>query len=180
RYYLLLFVSISAFKHVFWAWYLLQAPLTLATTIVLCCINYFFDTVNTFLYLAAYTTPTDYREGITQTMLIGGILFLLGSTIETSSEWQRRTFKASRYNEGKPFTGGLFRYARHINYTGFTMYRLSATLLTGGWIAAMGVATCHMVDFLARAIPVLDRYCQMKYGTQWKNYKAQTRAVLIP
>lgn len=162
RYYVLFFVVLSAFKHMFWVWNLLEVPITLPTAILLCFINYFFDTVNSLLYLYPDTTPTNHDETITRTMLLGGVVFCLGSAVEVFAEIQRRRFKRNRVNKGKPFTRGLFGWARHINYTGFALYRLGATTLSGGLLAGVIVSTAHFMDFFIRAIPVLDNYCSAK------------------
>ena len=78
------------------------------------------------------------------------------------SELQRKAFKADRANEGKPFAGGLFAWARCINYGGYTLWR------TGYGLAAAGVPFGGLIavlfgwDFATRAIPVMDAYCSKR------------------
>ncbi|EEB94925.1 hypothetical protein MPER_06187, partial [Moniliophthora perniciosa FA553] len=63
---------------------------------------------------------------------------------------QRKRFKDDVRNVGKPYTGGLFGLARHINYGGYMLWR------TGFAIAAE------------------------KYGIAWTNYKRQVPYKLLP
>ncbi len=46
------------------------------------------------------------------------LLFLLGSWINTFSEWRRYLWKQHPQNTGKLYTQGLFRFSMHINYFG--------------------------------------------------------------
>ena len=48
-------------------------------------------------------------------------LFLIGSCLNTCSEWQRMIWKKNKANRGKLYTKGLFRYSMHINYFGDTV-----------------------------------------------------------
>jgi steroid 5-alpha reductase family enzyme len=50
--------------------------------------------------------------------IIGILLFLTGSFLNTASEYFRFSWKQKKENTGHLYTGGLFKYARHINYFG--------------------------------------------------------------
>ena len=163
RTYVLFFVLLSAIKHNYWAWPITLAPMEPTTAILLSLINYTFDSINTALYLCVNTSPTEgIQERITPTIIAGGMIFILGAGIETLSEKKSRNFKIRESNDGKLYTGGLFQLARHINFTGFALYKGGMTILSGGWIAGAFIAGNHLVDFAWRAIPVLSTYFSQK------------------
>ena len=58
------------------------------------------------------------------------VLFLLGSYLNTGSELGRKKFKERPENKGKLYTGGLFVYARHINYFGDILWVCGWALMT--------------------------------------------------
>jgi len=96
------------------------------------------------------------------------------------SEIQRKAFKDEKKNEGKPFTGGLFGLARHINYGGYVVWRSSYALVSGGLLWAAFVGTFFGTDFARRGIPVLDEYCSKRYGVAWAEYRKNVQYKLIP
>lgn len=60
----------------------------------------------------------DYTGTIGWMELIGIILFLIGSFLNTASEYFRFSWKQKKENAGQLYTGGLFKYTRHTNYFG--------------------------------------------------------------
>ncbi len=62
---------------------------------------------------------------------LGIILYAAGSFQNTGSEIQRKKWKARSENHDHLFTGGLFRYAIHINYLGDEMLFTGFALITG-------------------------------------------------
>ena len=89
----------------------------------------------------------------------GVALYLIGIVTEVVSEIQRRNFKRDERNKGKPYAGGLFSLARHINYTGYSLWRAGFALVAAGPAWAVVIGGWSVYDFSTRAIPVLDRYC---------------------
>jgi len=63
-------------------------------------------------------------------------LFILGSCLNSCSEWQRMKWKEKEENKGRLYTKGLFRYSMHINYFGDTV------LFTG--LAQRGKQLCEL------------------------------------
>ena len=200
RCYVLLFVTISTIKHNYWAWSILHTTMSPLNAIFLPLVNYFFDSINTVLYLYQYTSAAAYpEENVNLTMLAGGAIFICGTAIETFSEMQRRNFRRDPRSQGKPYSNGFFRWARHINYTGFTVYRTGMTVIAGGWVPGLTIAASHIGDFVFRAIPVLENYCsqtvsrvarplleiitqanRIQYGKHWEMYKERTKWKLFP
>jgi steroid 5-alpha reductase family enzyme len=109
---------------------------------------------------------------------VGAALVLVGSVINTGSELQRHLWKRNSKNAGHLYTGGLFRYARHINYFG-------DEVLFTGWVLMTGRAGLFLVlvimafGFIFVNIPALDRYLAERYSDEYPTY-ARTVKRFIP
>lgn len=109
---------------------------------------------------------------------LGLAIYLLGSVLNTGSELLRAQWKKRPENKGKCYTGGLFRYAVHINYTGDVLWAAGFAAIAGnawGWIIP-GALFCFFKFFNA---PMLDRHLSEHYGAEFDSYKAKT-ASMIP
>jgi protein-S-isoprenylcysteine O-methyltransferase Ste14 len=116
--------------------------------------------------------PIDWIDGLA----IG--LFCVGSLINTYSEILRDNWRKKPENRGKLYTGGLFRYARHVNYFGDILWVSGFALLTRNiWSALIPLGL--LAFFLLYNAPELDRHLQEKYPEEFAKYKAQVR-MLIP
>jgi steroid 5-alpha reductase family enzyme len=121
------------------------------------------------------------------------VLFFVGSFLETVSETQRMLFKADAKNKGKPYFGGLFAYAVHINYFGYTLWRIGFAFIslclkkwlicccfvTGLFLLAesyMGIVpVVYLVwDFFNNAMPDKESYCKKNYGAAYSSYLNRT------
>jgi steroid 5-alpha reductase family enzyme len=104
-------------------------------------------------------------------------LFLIGSYLNTGSELQRRKFKQDPKNQGKLFTAGLFRYARHINYFGDFLWVAAWALLTRNpW--ALLIPVILAMGFIFGFIPPLTTYLRSKYGQEFENWEKRTKAFI--
>lgn len=111
-------------------------------------------------------------------IVVGWILFILGSIINTTSELLRKPFKDDPNNKGKLYTGGLFKYAIHINYFGDVL-----------WVTGLALATCNLWSliipifllllFMFSYIPNADKYLKHHYGESFIEYQKSTKE-LIP
>ncbi|WP_277679187.1 methyltransferase family protein [Gracilibacillus dipsosauri] len=110
--------------------------------------------------------------------MVGWIIFLLGSFINTGSELLRKTFKDNPENKGKLYTGGLFHYAIHINYFGDCLWVLGLAILTNNFFSLF-IPLGLLLLFVTSYIPNHDKYLQDKYGDQFIEYKKSTKK-LIP
>jgi len=159
-----------------------------ATAIMVAVFNTVFNSANTIFSLtaaASYFTPsvltsTDKSTGMSPLFIIGVGAYVLGLATEAISEIQRRNFKADPRNAGKPYAGGLFGLARHINYGGYTVMRAGYALATGGWMWSAFVFAFFFRDFATRGVPVLDEYCSKRYGESWVQFKKSVQWKLIP
>jgi len=77
-------------------------------------------------------------------------------------------------NQGHLYTGGLFRYSRHINYFGDLLLFLGCGILTGQlWTGIVPLAMG--VNFALVIIPAHDAYLAMRYGREFDDYAKRTR-----
>lgn len=99
---------------------------------------------------------------------LGGIdafgiaLFLLGSGINTSAEALRDRWKKDPAHKGKLYTGGLFTYARHINYFGDLLWVSGYAVLTQNGYAAL-IPAFLLCFFAFYNIPKLEACLRGRY-----------------
>ena len=110
--------------------------------------------------------------------IVGVGLFFFGSYLNTLSEMQRKRFKDNPANKGKLFSGGLFSYARHINYFGDTVWAVGWVMVTQNpWWAIIPVALA--AGFVFFFIPLLSAHLKQKYGDQYDEW-AKTTKKFVP
>ncbi len=135
----------SAAKQVFWLTVLCNEnfPVPMAATVST--YNGVVNTLNTLLYLAAATSSSlaspqisipESSQTLGLPLVLGAALYTIGISIETISELQRKWFKDRPENKGKICGVGLWRFARHINYGGYILWRTGFALAAGGWLPA--------------------------------------------
>jgi protein-S-isoprenylcysteine O-methyltransferase Ste14 len=104
-------------------------------------------------------------------------LFLIGSYFNTGGEWQRKRFKDNPKNRGKLYTQGLFRYSRHINYFGDTLWVTAWAILTRNvWSFIIPVALA--AAFVFAFIPSLEKHLKARYGVQYAAWAKRTKAYI--
>jgi len=107
--------------------------------------------------------------------MLGALLYVAGSWLNTGSELQRKWWKDRPENAGRLFTGGLFRYAMHINYFGDELLFTGYALITGrAW--ALLVPLLMLAGFLFFNIPELDRHLRAHYGAEFEAYARRTHS----
>jgi protein-S-isoprenylcysteine O-methyltransferase Ste14 len=109
---------------------------------------------------------------------IGAIaLFLVGSYFNTGAEWQRKRFKDKPENRGRLYTQGLFRYARHINYFGDTLWVTAWAVVTRNiWSFIIPVALA--AAFVFAFIPSLAKHLKVRYGAQYASWAKHTKTYI--
>ena len=177
----------ASLKHIFWVSYINSEEIKAPFAGLIGAFNAAFNSMNTILFMCSATSPATtrgegpYSDGFPgMPLLLGGTLFTAGILVETISEIQRKFFKQSEQGKGKPYTVGLFGFARHINYTGYTLWRSGFALAAGGWVWGTITGGLFLFLFANRAIPELDGYCSQRYADMWKDYKAKVPYKLIP
>ncbi len=124
--------------------------------------------------LAAMSNPAP----VGVTAIVGGVLFVVGSLLNTVSEYQRKRFKERPANRGHLYTAGLFGLAMHINYFGDIVWAIGLAMITGSiWSAAIPLLMTAM--FVVIHIPRLDAHLAARYGEEFEEYRRSTKN-LIP
>lgn len=110
--------------------------------------------------------------------IVGILLFVAGSFLNTYSEYQRHRWKAREENRGKLYTQGLFASSMHINYFGDLL-----------WVTGYACVTHNAYSFFVPAflfaffyfwnVPKLDAYLKQRYGDDFSAYARRTRK-LVP
>lgn len=172
-----------AAKNIFWVLVTAQEEFPPSAAIPVAVFNTIFNSANSLLFSCAATSAIWYTGeksyGLTP-LTVGAAMFTLGILTEPLAEWQRQRFKADPANAGKPYTGGLWQYARHINYGAYTLWRAGYALTSSGFTWAAAVGAFFFTDFVTRAVPILDDYCTGRYGMYWEEFKRKTPYILIP
>ncbi len=109
--------------------------------------------------------------------IVGILLFLFGSYLNTGSELMRDRWKKEPDNKGHLYTGGLFRYAMHINYFGDILWVAGLAFMTANpWAAIIPVLLfCFFAFYNA---PMLDRHLAEKYGEEFTSYSGRTKRII--
>jgi len=180
-------VTASSIKQIYTTLYTSNEEMHPGPAVFISIFNMVFNSANSIFSLTAAAsafTPSilaaENEHGVSPLLILGTLGFIVGLAAEAVSETQRKLFKDDPKNTGKAYTGGLFGLARHINYGGYTIWRASYALASGGWIWGTFVGAFFASDFATRAVPVLDEYCSKRYGVQWTEFKKKVPYALIP
>lgn len=152
----------SSLKHIYWILCVSEQQMPAGTGSFFGSLEVILDALNSFLFLI--TGPPS--SGIRSWAFVAGLsLYVIGLFLETVSEVQRRNFKRKLANRGRPYSDGLFAWARNINYGGHTLWKSGFAMVSGGWIWAAIIGGTYFYDFATRGVPVLDQYCQKRVGS---------------
>lgn len=110
--------------------------------------------------------------------LLGVIIYLIGSYINTSSELNRHRWKNRPENEGHLYTRGSFKYVRHINYFGDIMLFIGFALITQD-IRALYIPLFMTLNFIFILIPAKEAYLKDKYRIEFEQYSKRSKK-LVP
>ena len=110
--------------------------------------------------------------------IIGILLYLIGSYINTHSEYYRHGWKLKKENKGRLYTEGLFSLAMHINYFGDIVLFTGLAMITHS-LSMFVIPLIMALNFVFYIIPSLDRYLENKYKSEFKDYANKTKK-LIP
>ena len=110
--------------------------------------------------------------------LLGIVLYLTGSYINTSSELGRHRWKYMTDNKGHLYTQGLFKHVRHINYFGDILLFTGFALITQD-IRALYPPLFMTLNFIFILIPAKEAYLKDKYRIEFEQYSKHSKK-LIP
>ncbi len=105
-------------------------------------------------------------------------LFVAGCVLNSGSEILRDRWKKRPENTGKIYTGGFFKYSRHINYFGDVLWVTAYAMITRNWYAIIFPVLLFFFFAFFNA-PKLDSYLKHKYGKAYDDYAKKTK-MLIP
>ncbi len=108
----------------------------------------------------------------------GIILYISGSILNTQSEYTRYIWKKDPKNNGRLYTGGLFRYSMHMNYFGDCLLFIGFALVAHSF-TLLAIPLFMTLSFLFFIIPRLDKYLEEKYGEAFREYAKHTKK-LVP
>lgn len=169
----------SAIKQNIWVAALAAEPVPIGNAVSIAAFNAVFNSLSSYTFLlgASASTESNFPQ---PALVLGSALYLVGITTELVSEIQRKQFKSDPKNKGKAYTEGLWQFARHINYGGYTLWRAGYAMAGGGFALGALVGAFFFADFATRAIPILNEYCGKRYGAAWERFKQDTPYQLIP
>jgi protein-S-isoprenylcysteine O-methyltransferase Ste14 len=106
--------------------------------------------------------------------IIGVVIFITGSAINTMAEVLRKRWKEQPGNKDKIYTRGLFKWSMHINYFGDLLWVSAYAILTRN-IYSLTIPLFLFCFFAFYNIPKLDRYLSQHYGQAFEEYTRKTR-----
>ncbi|KAI4096666.1 MAG: hypothetical protein LQ344_000806 [Seirophora lacunosa] len=180
----------ASLKQGIWQTFVSEQEMKPAAAVAIAAFNTLFNTANTLLSAWAWSSvaPTHLppSASVADTVLaapalaVGVALFGVGVAAELGAEIQRMRFKARPRNKGKPYGGGLWAWATNVNYGGYTLWRAGYAMAAAGPVWGVLIGGVFFWDFKTRAVPVLDRYCEEKYGEDWVKIRQQTPYRILP
>ncbi|KAF1981411.1 hypothetical protein K402DRAFT_425461 [Aulographum hederae CBS 113979] len=172
----------SSAKQIYWLLGLSQEAFHPSAAVPVSIYNTLVNSLNTLIFTTAIASGSTYNGGKFPQVpfVIGSLMYVVGISVETIAEIQRKNFKSKPENKGKCYTGGLWAYARHVNYAGYAVWRTGFAMAAGGYPWALAFAAWQSFDFTQRSIPILDEYCGERYGEQWAEFKKKTPYKYFP
>jgi protein-S-isoprenylcysteine O-methyltransferase Ste14 len=155
-------------------------PMPVGAAVLIAAFNTVNNGLNAYAFLLSATSASKESAFPQAPLIVGSALYITGILTELISELQRNAFKKDPKNKGKAYTGGLWSFARHINYGAYSIWRAGFAMASGGWIWGAVVGAFFLSDFATRGVPILNEYCEKRYGAQWEQFKKQTPYKLIP
>ena len=128
------------------------------------------------LFILTYTGKINLTS-LTIIDSIGLFIYILGSFINTYSEYLRYKWKKNPKNKGHIYKYGLFKYSIHINYFGDVILFSGLSILTGTfWTLLIPIGM--LLNFIIFTIPSLDSYLSKKYGEEFLEYIEGTKKII--
>ena len=131
-----------------------------------------------FVLYALASVGGSNKQAMGAVEIIGILLYLSGSYINTHSEYYRHAWKSKEENKGRLYTEGLFSLAMHINYLGDIVLFTGLAMITHS-LSMCAIPLVMALNFVFFIIPSLDKYLEKKYMDDFKAYSKKTKK-LIP
>jgi protein-S-isoprenylcysteine O-methyltransferase Ste14 len=136
-------------------------------------------------WLFGYTLPEGFLWGHTLVQYIGfwgmyiGILISLIGVVLVISGWNRihKDYWSKEEGQGKLVTGGIYKYIRHPQYTGFFMITLGMML---EWATLpLIILYCLLLVLYYRLAKKEEKDVEKEFGREYLDYKKKTK-MFIP
>ena len=136
---------------------------------------------------STYLLSKSVRKEFSLVMIVGVVIWLIGITIETISDWQKFQFKNNPKNKGKWIESGIWRYSRHPNYFGemtlwWGIFIFSVPFQSSlSWLTIAGPIFITYILLFASGIPTLEKKYDVRYKDNkgYQDYKKRT-SLLVP
>ncbi|KAI2472974.1 hypothetical protein F4781DRAFT_381417 [Annulohypoxylon bovei var. microspora] len=188
---LMLFALGSSAKQIYWQLFVSKESFPAPAAAAVAFYNSLFNALNSLLFLALATSSLRSQPqlplpiagtayGLPLSTVVGACLYAFGIVLEAVSERQRRDFKDAPANAGKVCKAGVWRWSRHVNYFGYSLWRGGYTMVATGWVGGLLVGSWQMWDLGTRAAGVMDDYCTNRYKEQWAQFKREVPSKIVP
>jgi steroid 5-alpha reductase family enzyme len=157
-YFVRLQVTVWVFQMRMWTW--LE---TITITVLMSFVLYAFAKVG-----------ENNKQAVGVVEVIGILLYLSGSYLNTHSEYYRHVWKLKAENRGRLYTKGLFSLSMHINYFGDIVLFTGLAMVTHS-LSMLVIPLIMAVNFVFNIIPSLDRYLEKKYKDEFRDYSRRTK-----
>ena len=108
------------------------------------------------LFLAIFSTP-----GFNAQSIAGVVIASLGLTFETVADIQLLLFKRDPHNKGFFMKNGLWRYSRHPNFFGESIFWwglfINACSVHNGWITFYSPLIVTLLVRFVSGVPILEK-----------------------
>jgi len=161
-YFVRLQVTVWVFQKRKWTW-----PETITITVIMSFVLYAFARIG-----------GNNHQAVGVVGVIGILLYLSGSYINTQSEYSRHVWKLKEENKGRLYTEGLFSLSMNINYFGDIVLFPGLAMVTHR-LSIFVIPLIMAANFIFFIIPSLDKYLEKKYKDEFRDYSKKTKK-LIP
>jgi steroid 5-alpha reductase family enzyme len=115
------------------------------------------------------------------TFLFGCFVMIMGTFIESLADIQLYFFKQDRRNEGKIMDRGLWRYSRHPNYFGESIFWWGvfvANLSLGIRVVIFAPLIMHLITRFFTGVPMTEKVMEKDLGVKMEQYQQKTSAFI--
>lgn len=136
---------------------------------------------------ALVTITSTLRKPIDAFAIVGGLVWVIGFTIEVVADLQKSRFNSDPGNKGRFVRDGLWSRSRHPNYFGEIVLWIGVAIIAlpilqgWQWVALLSPIFVTLLLTRVTGIPLLEMKADKKWGGQpdYEAYK-QATPVLIP
>ncbi|BDA48013.1 hypothetical protein COCOBI_11-2700 [Coccomyxa sp. Obi] len=127
---------------------------------------------------------SDHNPGLWPSDIVGGVLWAVGFTIETTADFQKFAFKQNPANKGRFISTGVWKYARYPNYGGemlvwWGLWLISIPVLEGGyWVCVVSPLFLMFLLLFVSGVPLQEKQAQERWG-QESAYQAYRRSTFL-